>query len=81
MSRSRERFGELEDHPVAGSDPDHPGLVCIYKDLDSPPDHLRECLALRCNMARKTADGRCPALPRMPAGRRRHGLGQHGQGL
>ena len=33
------RFGQLEDHPVAGSDPDHPGLVCIYKDLDSPPDH------------------------------------------
>jgi taurine dioxygenase len=33
------RFGELEDHPVAGSDPEHPGLVCIYKDLDSPPDH------------------------------------------
>ena len=28
------RFGDLEDHPVAGSDPDHPGLVCIYKDLD-----------------------------------------------
>lgn len=24
-------FGELEDHPVAGSDPDHPGLVRIYK--------------------------------------------------
>jgi taurine dioxygenase len=34
-----QRFGQLEDHPVAGSDPDHPGLVCIYKDLDSPPDH------------------------------------------
>ena len=34
-----QRFGALEDHPVAGSDPDHPGLVCIYKDLDSPPDH------------------------------------------
>ena len=33
------RFGDLEDHPVAGSDPDHAGLVCIYKDLDSPPDH------------------------------------------
>ncbi|MFL6785875.1 MAG: TauD/TfdA dioxygenase family protein, partial [Sphingomicrobium sp.] len=33
------RFGDLEDHPVAGADPDHPGLVCIYKDLDSPPDH------------------------------------------
>ncbi len=25
------RFGELEDHPVAGSDPKHPGLVQIYK--------------------------------------------------
>ena len=24
-------FGELEDHPVAGSDPDHPGLVRVYK--------------------------------------------------
>ena len=34
-----ERFGALEDHPVAGSDPDHPGLVRIYKDLDSPPEH------------------------------------------
>ncbi len=34
------RFGELEDHPVVGSDPDHPGLVCIYKDLDSPADHF-----------------------------------------
>jgi taurine dioxygenase len=25
------RFGELELHPVAGSDPDHPGLVQIYR--------------------------------------------------
>jgi taurine dioxygenase len=33
------RFGELEDHPVAGSDPDHPGLVRIYKDIDSLPEH------------------------------------------
>jgi taurine dioxygenase len=33
------RFGELEDHPVAGSDPDHPGLVRIYKDLTTPPEH------------------------------------------
>jgi taurine dioxygenase len=33
------RFGELEDHPVAGSDPEHPGLVRIYKNLDSPPEH------------------------------------------
>ena len=34
-----ERFGPLEDHPVAGSDPDYPGLVRIYKDLDSPAEH------------------------------------------
>ena len=25
------KFGELEDHPVAGSHPDHPGLVLIYR--------------------------------------------------
>jgi len=31
-------FGELEDHPVAGSDPDHPGLVRIYKTPDSAND-------------------------------------------
>lgn len=33
------RLGDLEDHPVAGSDPEHPGLVRIYKDLGSPPEH------------------------------------------
>jgi taurine dioxygenase len=32
------RFGELEDHPVAGSDPEHPGLVRIYKTPDQPND-------------------------------------------
>jgi taurine dioxygenase len=32
------RFGELEDHPVVGSHPDHPGLVQIYKTPDSPPE-------------------------------------------
>ncbi|RQR39768.1 MULTISPECIES: TauD/TfdA dioxygenase family protein [unclassified Burkholderia] len=32
------RFGELEDHPVAGSDPEHPGLVRIYKSPDQPND-------------------------------------------
>jgi taurine dioxygenase len=31
-------FGELEDHPVAGSDPDHPGLVRIYKSPETPND-------------------------------------------
>lgn len=33
-----ERFGKLEDHPVAGSDPDHPGLVRIYKSPEQPND-------------------------------------------
>ena len=32
------RFGDLEDHPVAGSDPEHPGLVQIYKTPDKPND-------------------------------------------
>jgi len=32
------RFGELEDHPVAGSDPEYPGLVRIYKDPSQPND-------------------------------------------
>jgi taurine dioxygenase len=42
-----ERFGSLEDHPVAGSDPDHPGLVRIYKDLDSSPEHYEN--AFHCD--------------------------------
>ncbi|CAB3806433.1 Alpha-ketoglutarate-dependent taurine dioxygenase [Paraburkholderia ultramafica] len=33
-----QRFGELEDHPVAGSDPEYPGLVRIYKTPDQPND-------------------------------------------
>ncbi len=32
------RFGELESHPVAGSDPEHPGLVRIYKSPEQPND-------------------------------------------
>jgi taurine dioxygenase len=31
-------FGELEDHPVAGSDPENPGLVRIYKSPEMPND-------------------------------------------
>jgi len=33
-----ERFGSLEDHPVAGSHPEYPGLVQIYKRPDQPLD-------------------------------------------
>ncbi|BBH45747.1 TauD/TfdA dioxygenase family protein [Pseudomonas sp. KU43P] len=32
------RFGELEDHPVVGSDPDYPGLVQIHKSPETPVD-------------------------------------------
>ena len=42
-----ERFGPLEDHPVAGSDPENPGLVRIYKDLDSAPEHYEN--AFHCD--------------------------------
>ncbi|MFZ3322434.1 MAG: TauD/TfdA family dioxygenase [Usitatibacter sp.] len=41
------RFGELEDHPVAGSDPDNPGLVRIYKDVDSKKEHYEN--AFHCD--------------------------------
>jgi taurine dioxygenase len=48
-----ERFGPLEDHPVAGSDPDHPGLVRIYKDLDSKPEHYEN--AFHCDATWRVA--------------------------
>ena len=59
-----ERFGELEDHPVAGSDPDHPGLVRIYKDLGHAARALRERLPLRRHLAREAAHGLRAALRR-----------------
>ncbi|MBL8378133.1 MAG: TauD/TfdA family dioxygenase [Burkholderiales bacterium] len=31
------RFGPLIDHPVAGSHPDHPGLVLIYRNDEKAP--------------------------------------------
>jgi taurine dioxygenase len=59
------RFGALEDHPVVGSDPEHPGLVLIYKGPDSRKEQYenawhcdatwRECpqfgAVLRCTEA------------------------------
>ncbi len=45
--RLAERFGPLEGHPVAGSDPEHPGLVRIYKDLDSPAEQYEN--AFHCD--------------------------------
>ena len=32
------RFGALEDHPIVGSHPEHPGLVQIYKTPEGPID-------------------------------------------
>ena len=48
-----ERFGPLEDHPVVGSDPEHPGLVQIYKDLDSPAEHYEN--AYHCDATWRVA--------------------------
>ena len=59
------RFGALEDHPVMGSDPDHPGLVLISKGPDTRAEQYenayhcdttwRECpqfgAVLRCTEA------------------------------
>jgi len=59
------RFGPLEDHPVMGSDPEHPGLVLIYKGPDTRAEQYenawhtdttwRECpqfgAVLRCTEA------------------------------
>jgi taurine dioxygenase len=42
-----QRFGELEDHPVVGSDPEHPGLVLIYKSADTR--HLQYENAWHCD--------------------------------
>jgi len=61
-----ERFGALEDHPVAGSHPDHPGLVCIYKDENSPPDHYENawhCDATWRDVPPMGAVLRCIACP------------------
>jgi len=33
-----QRFGALEDHPIVGSHPEHPGLVQIYKTPEGPID-------------------------------------------
>jgi len=32
------KFGSLEDHPIVGSHPEHPGLVQIYKTPEGPID-------------------------------------------
>ena len=67
------RFGALEDHPVVGSDPEHPGLVQIYKDENSPPDYYEN--SWHCDAtwrdappmgARRSAATRCGRIWRKP---------------
>src|SRR5215471_2500142 len=50
------KFGELEDHPVAGSDPENPGLVRIYKGPDSRNEQYEN--AYHCD----TTWRECPQL-------------------
>ncbi|WP_035950558.1 TauD/TfdA family dioxygenase [Parafrankia sp. EUN1f] len=60
------RFGSLEDHPVAPSDPDHPGLVRIYKSEDSAPEHYENSYHCDGSWRREPAMGavlRCVQTP------------------
>jgi taurine dioxygenase len=50
------KFGELEDHPVAGGDPENPGLVRIYKGPDSRNEQYEN--AYHCD----TTWRECPQL-------------------
>jgi taurine dioxygenase len=59
-------FGELEDHPVAGSDPDHPGLVRIYKSPDKPNDRYENAFHTDATWREKPPFGcvlRCVECP------------------
>jgi taurine dioxygenase len=59
-------FGELEDHPVAGSDPDHPGLVRIYKSPDVPNDRYENAFHTDATWREKPPFGcvlRCVECP------------------
>ena len=75
------RFGELEDHPVAGSDPEHPGLVRIYKTPDKPNDRYENSWHTDATWRAAPPFGcvlRCVECP--PVGRR-HDVGEHGARL
>ena len=59
-------FGELEDHPVAGSDPDHPGLVQIYRGGKAKDDHYENAWHCDATWREKPPMGcvlRCVATP------------------
>ena len=59
-------FGDLEDHPVAGSDPENPGLVRIYKSPDSPNDRYENAWHADATWRKKPPFGcvlRCVECP------------------
>ncbi|WP_184524163.1 TauD/TfdA family dioxygenase [Variovorax sp. Sphag1AA] len=59
-------FGDLEDHPVAGSDPDHPGLVRIYKSPEVPNDRYENAFHTDATWREKPPFGcvlRCVETP------------------
>ena len=65
-------FGELEDHPVAGSDPDNPGLVRIYKSPDRPNDRYENAWHTDASWREKPPFGcvlRCVECPEWAATR------------
>ena len=74
-----ERFGPLEDHPVAGQRPGAPGPGPDLQGPRQPGRAVRERLPLRRDLARGAADGLGAALRRGPGRRRRHDLGGHGR--
>ena len=60
------RFGELEDHPIAGSDPEYPGLVRIYKGPDTRAEQYEN--AWHCDTTWRECPQfgavlRCPECP------------------
>jgi taurine dioxygenase len=59
-------FGELEDHPVVGSDPEHPGLVRIYKSPETPVDRYENAFHTDATWREKPPFGcvlRCVEAP------------------
>ena len=61
-------FGELEDHPVIGSDPDHPGLVLIYRGGNTKDDHYENAWHCDATWRVKPPMGcvlRCVATPQV----------------
>ncbi len=69
-----ERFGSLENHPVAGSHPKYPGLVQIYKQPDQPMDRYENAWHTDATWRERRPWGACcAALKALPSGATRCG--------